>query len=481
MLMLTRISLVVFIFSQQVLSLEQPLDQNHFGQITFDSEKPLIESWISCFPDCSLEGNDSIELNNDSRTFLKILNSMDESLSSYMMTSQRAGDNFEIIYNATGNSSEISQITFKKSEESDFLEVIVRSDNQIALEIDLENLLSEEDIYGLGGIYNGTWLVRVDDQGTENLTSLSEIKIDSGSWIGARTRFWSFLISSPNQKLSINEINTSSSKLVISSMSLDGFHKFRLYFGPLNTKQLTQLDSKLRDLMYSALWDWLRQLCFFIEWIFVWLLSMTGNPGFSILFLACILKVIIFPLNQIAERWQDDVNVIQSSLQPKINEIKKVFSGEEANQKIMKLYKDKNISPFYSMKSLFGFLIQIPIFIAVFDVLGESIYLMNESFVFIDDLSKPDRWALLPIFIPFFGPSFNLLPLCMMIISMLSAFLYYDRNLSSDLLSNQKRNLYFMSLLFFVLLFTFPSGMVLYWTASNILQLLQIQIKKALQ
>ena len=146
----------------------------------------------------------------------------------------------------------------------------------------------------------------------------------------------------------------------------------------------------------------------------------------------------------------------------------------------MKLYKDKNISPFYSMKSLFGFLIQIPIFIAVFDVLGESIYLMNESFVFIDDLSKPDRWALLPIFIPFFGSSFNLLPLCMMIISMLSAFLYYDRNLSSDLLSNQKRSLYFMSLLFFVLLFTFPSGMVLYWTASNILQLLQIQIKKAL-
>ena len=103
MLTLTRISLVVFIFSQQVLSLEQPLDQNHFGQITFDSEKPLIESWVSCFPDCSLEGNDSIELNNDSRTFLKILNSMDESLSSYLMTSQRAGDNFEIIYNAIGN------------------------------------------------------------------------------------------------------------------------------------------------------------------------------------------------------------------------------------------------------------------------------------------------------------------------------------------------------------------------------------------
>ena len=189
----------------------------------------------------------------------------------------------------------------------------------------------------------------------------------------------------------------------------------------------------------------------------------------------------IFPLNRIAEKWQDDVNSIQSNLQPQIDEIKSMLSGEEANRRIMQLYRDKNVSPFYSVKSLFGFLIQIPIFIAVFDVLGESIYLLEKSFFFIDDLSKPDQWLSLPIVIPFLGSSFNLLPFCMMIISLLSAFLYHDRNLSSDLLSNQKRNLYFMSLLFFILLFTFPSGMVLYWTASNILQLLQIQIKKALQ
>ena len=48
------------------------------------------------------------------------------------------------------------------------------------------------------------------------------------------------------------------------------------------------------------------------------------------------------------------------------DEIKSMFSGEEANRRIMQLYQDRNISPFYSVKSLFGFLIQIPIFIAVF-------------------------------------------------------------------------------------------------------------------
>ena len=59
--------------------------------------------------------------------------------------------------------------------------------------------------------------------------------------------------------------------------------------------------------------------------------------------------------------------------------------------------------------------------------------------------------------------------------------LYTDQNLTRDLLQNQKRKLYYMSILFFLLLFTFPSGMVLYWTTSNLLQLIQMQIKKALQ
>ena len=323
--------------------------------------------------------------------------------------------------------------------------------------------------------------MNVDEQGSENISSLRQANTKQASWVGARTRFWSFLISPIKDNLLIDEIDGSESRFRLMSEAGNGLHQFRLYFGPLNSAELSELDPQLRQLMYSALWDWLRQLCFLIEWIFISLLNLVGNEGIAILLLACVLKIMIFPLNRIAEKWQDDVNSIQSDLQPQIDEIKSMLSGEEANHRIMQLYQDKNVSPFYSVKSLFGFLIQIPIFIAVFDVLGESIYLLEKSFFFIDDLSKPDQWLSLPIVIPFLGSSFNLLPFCMMIISLLSAFLYHDRNLSSDLLSNQKRNLYFMSLLFFILLFTFPSGMVLYWTASNILQLLQMQIKKALQ
>ena len=477
MSILFRISFLILIFSQQAYS----LNQNISDRITLNPEEPTIKKWTTCYPDCLSNTNIFLELSNDTKPFIEIFDSKGDAYDDYLISSDYEGDDFEVVYTSRNPLEEISNIIYKSDKENRFLELIIQSDDDVKIEIDLKNLLSEEDIYGLGGIYNGTWLVNVDEQGSENISSLRQANTKQASWVGARTRFWSFLISPINNNLLIDEIDGSESRLRLMSEAGNGLHQFRLYFGPLNTAELSELDPQLRQLMYSALWDWLRQLCFLIEWIFISLLNLVGNEGIAILLLACALKIMIFPLNRIAEKWQDDVNSIRSDLQPQIDEIKSMFSGEEANRRIMQLYQDRNISPFYSVKSLFGFLIQIPIFIAVFDVLGESIYLLEKSFFFIDDLSKPDQWLSLPIVIPFLGSSFNLLPFCMMIISLLSAFLYHDRNLSSDLLSNQKRNLYFMSLLFFILLFTFPSGMVLYWTASNILQLLQTQIKKALQ
>jgi YidC/Oxa1 family membrane protein insertase len=477
MSILFRISFFILIFTQQAYS----LNQNISDRITLNPEEPTIKKWTTCYPDCLSNTNIFLELSNDTKPFIEIFDSKGDAYDDYLISSDYEGDDFEVVYTSRNPLEEISNIIYKSDKENRFLELIIQSDDDVKIEIDLKNLLSEEDIYGLGGIYNGTWLVIVDEQGSENISSLRQANTKQASWVGARTRFWSFLISPIKNNLLIDEIDGSESRLRLMSEAGNGLHQFRLYFGPLNTAELSELDPQLRQLMYSALWDWLRQLCFLIEWIFISLLNLVGNEGIAILLLACALKIMIFPLNRIAEKWQDDVNSIRSDLQPQIDEIKRIFSGEEANRRIMQLYQDRNISPFYSVKSLFGFLIQIPIFIAVFDVLGESIYLLEKSFFFIDDLSKPDQWLSLPIVIPFLGSSFNLLPFCMMIISLLSAFLYHDRNLSSDLLSNQKRNLYFMSLLFFILLFTFPSGMVLYWTASNILQLLQMQIKKALQ
>ncbi|HJL80893.1 MAG TPA: hypothetical protein QGF88_07025, partial [Gammaproteobacteria bacterium] len=87
-----RIYLLILIFSHQVLGQEQSLDQNHFDQITFDQDTPLIQKWVTCYPDCSSQNKNSFEINTDFRTVLKIMNSKGDSHNDYVMTSRKVGD-----------------------------------------------------------------------------------------------------------------------------------------------------------------------------------------------------------------------------------------------------------------------------------------------------------------------------------------------------------------------------------------------------
>ncbi len=238
------------------------------------------------------------------------------------------------------------------------------------------------------------------------------------------------------------------------------------------------VSSQLKDLLYTALWDWLRWICFGFQMILSWVFSWVGNLGISIILLALIIKIFLYPLSSVAEKWQQEVNEIQAWLQPRLNNIKTNYTGEEAHQKILALYQEKDISPMFTVKSLAGLLIQIPIFIAVFDMLGESMMLKGQSFLWISDLSRPDYWISLPFVIPYFGETLNLLPLLMMVITALSAFNFQDKHLQGELMKQQQIKLYFMALAFFILFYTFPAGMVLYWTASNGMQLIKTLVVK---
>jgi membrane protein insertase Oxa1/YidC/SpoIIIJ len=84
----------------------------------------------------------------------------------------------------------------------------------------------------------------------------------------------------------------------------------------------------------------------------------------------------------------------------------------------------------------------------------------------------------LPFVIPYFGGTLNLLPLLMMVITVLSVLNFQDKHLQGDLLKQQQIKLYLMALAFFILFYTFPAGMVLYWTASNSLQLIKALVVK---
>ena len=192
--------------------------------------------------------------------------------------------------------------------------------------------------------------------------------------------------------------------------------------------------------------------------------------------LSLAVKILMLPLTKYADSLQASVNRTQALLQPKIDKIKKDYKGEEAHERTLAVFKEHDVSPMYPFKSLVGFLIQIPIFIAAFDMLGENIALDGQSFLWIDDLARPDQWIALPLTLPFFGGYLNLLPVLMTGITLLTSWKQTDPHLTPELERAQTKRLYLMAGAFFLLFYTFPAGMVLYWTTNNVLHLGKIML-----
>jgi YidC/Oxa1 family membrane protein insertase len=118
-------------------------------------------------------------------------------------------------------------------------------------------------------------------------------------------------------------------------------------------------------------------------------------------------------------------------------------------------------------------LIQLPIFIALFNVLGQVFELRDASFLWIATLAEPDRLFALGFDIPILGGYFNLLPV-LMAVSTLAA-IGMSSPPAEDAGAKKRRTmmLVLMALGFFVLFYPFPAGMVLYWTMANVLHTMQ--------
>src|SRR5207253_10372203 len=133
-----------------------------------------------------------------------------------------------------------------------------------------------------------------------------------------------------------------------------------------------------------------------------------AHPGRPTVALAASVKLLLLPLTAVAERLQAQVNATQARLQPGIDAIKAAHRGEERARRTLALYREEGVHPLYTLKSLLGFLIQLPVFIAVFDMLAEDFDLYRVSFLSIPDLSRPGALLRVPSCGPFLGRDLNL-------------------------------------------------------------------------
>ena len=351
----------------------------------------------------------------------------------------------------------------------------------VTLELAAGSSFVPELLPGFGAIYGSVRSVIVSPAGQQTLEPQTgetlEPGVAAGDWAGIRNRFWTWLARSADSPLAVAASLPGVNRPALSFRAGPGDSRLVIdvYGGPVSEDALTSGGATLTGMLFAALWAWLRALCFGLLFLLTAIDRVVGNAGISIILLSLSVKILMWPLTRVADRWQADVNRTQAMLQPRLDAIKREYKGEEAHNRVLRVYREQGVNPMYTLKSLAGFLIQIPVFIAAFDMLGENFALHATSFLWIDDLAKPDRLVPLPFTLPFFGGHLNLLPFLMTGFTVLASMLQTDPALTPKLLRQQRLRLYLMAAAFFVLFYTFPAGMVLYWTTNNVLHLIKLQ------
>lgn len=247
--------------------------------------------------------------------------------------------------------------------------------------------------------------------------------------------------------------------------------QWQIFGGGKAYQVLSEGSPELGTLLFSGLWNWMRVLTLAIMHVLNFIQQFIVSWGVSIIVLAVLVRLVMHPVAKNAMAAQKRFAEIQQRIQPELQEIKQNYKGGEQSELILQLYEKHQVSPLAGLKPLLIVLIQLPIFIALYHLLGQAFDLRSASFLWMDSLAEPDQLFSFGYDLPFFGTYFNLLPVLMAFTTMLSIKLSPAPAVSPKEALRQNIMLLLMTLGFFLLFYSFPSGMVLYWTMANLLHL----------
>jgi YidC/Oxa1 family membrane protein insertase len=153
------------------------------------------------------------------------------------------------------------------------------------------------------------------------------------------------------------------------------------------------------------------------------------------------------------------------SLQPQIEELRRLHKNnpQKLNKEIMELYKAHKVNP---LGGCLPMVLQIPIFFALYQVLSRTVALKGAPFLWIKDLSEPDKLFTLPNTFPVVGNEVNILPILMAV----GMFFQQKTSMVSvnpSQAEQQKIMIIVMPIMFGVLFYHMPAGLVLYWFINS--------------
>jgi YidC/Oxa1 family membrane protein insertase len=220
-----------------------------------------------------------------------------------------------------------------------------------------------------------------------------------------------------------------------------------LYLGPKDQDRLEVIAPNLKlTVDYGWLW-WVAQPLF---WLLQVIHSIVGNWGWSIIFLTVLVKLAFFPLSATSYRSMANMRRVA----PKLTALREQYGDDrqKLSQEMMGLYKKEKINP---LGGCLPILVQMPVFIALYWVLMESVELRQAPFMFwLQDLSIKDPYFILPL--------------------IMGASMFVQMQLNPTPPDPmQAKVMKLMPVIFTVFFLFFPAGLVLYWVVNNLLSITQ--------
>lgn len=252
--------------------------------------------------------------------------------------------------------------------------------------------------------------------------------------------------------------------------------EYGVYLGPKKRVILKEYKHELETLMFHDSWGFMRAIYLFLTALLNWIYNLVHNFGVAIILLTVIVRLATFPLTQHSIKLQAKTMAEQAKIKPYLEQINEKYKDnpQEKNKQVWKVYQEHGISPFGALRGCVPMLLQLPVFYGLYRVSNDTIDLKGASFMWIKDLSLPDHLFHIGAGLPLIPEWFNLLPILMGGTQVLSTWVASARVPVQD--PTQKQIMYIMPLMLTFMLYSMPSGLMLYWIASNIWQIGQTML-----
>ena len=339
-----------------------------------------------------------------------------------------------------------------------------------------------EDLKGFYILHEGFIAVLDEELKEDDYDDIEEKKIvreaDKG-WIGITDKYWmTALIPEAGEKFKSTFLYQeaykanfllNNPKIIAPSASVNNEIKIFVAAKEVQTIDAYAEKENIEKLDLIIDWGWFyfftKPLFFAVDYLF----KLTGNFGIAIVLITIMIRLVFFPLASYSFKSMAKMK----ALQPEMARLKDLHKDDKVKlqQAIMALYKKEQINP---ASGCLPVLIQIPFFFAIYKMLFISLEMRHQPFFgWIKDLSASDPTTIFNIFglLPFTPPSFLIIGIWPILMG-LTMFIQQKLNPApTDPI--QAKIFMFFPIFLTVILASFPSGLVVYWTVNNILTIAQ--------